>query len=107
MRFDDQGLRVVSGQRALKALGDPMLGHTSIDGRPYYVRQMKNMKASIISSARSAWRRKSILLDASRGGFVDSVAPWLAWCRQDTRRRLPMLASPSRSTTASLPPAGL
>jgi uncharacterized protein (DUF2252 family) len=47
LRVDDQGLRVVSGQRALQALGDPLLGHTSIDGRPYYVRQMKNMKASM------------------------------------------------------------
>jgi uncharacterized protein (DUF2252 family) len=46
-RGDDQGLRVVAGQRALQALGDPMLGHTSIDGRSYYVRQMKNMKASM------------------------------------------------------------
>ena len=41
------GLRVVAGQRALQALGDPMLGHATIDGRPYYVRQMKNMKASM------------------------------------------------------------
>jgi hypothetical protein len=24
-----------------------LLGHTSIDGRPFYVRQMKNMKASM------------------------------------------------------------
>jgi cytochrome c551/c552 len=24
-----------------------LLGHTTIDGRPYYVRQMKNMKASM------------------------------------------------------------
>ena len=47
MRADDQGLRVVMGQRALQALGDLLLGHTSIDGRPYYVRQMKNMKASM------------------------------------------------------------
>ncbi len=47
MRVDHQGLRVVAGQRALQALGDPMLGYTTIDGRPYYVRQMKNMKASM------------------------------------------------------------
>jgi uncharacterized protein (DUF2252 family) len=47
MLGDDQGLRVVAAQRALQALGDPLLGHTSIDGRPYYVRQMKNMKASM------------------------------------------------------------
>jgi uncharacterized protein (DUF2252 family) len=47
LRRDDQGLRVVAGQHALQALGDPLLGHTTIDGRPYYVRQMKNMKASM------------------------------------------------------------
>jgi hypothetical protein len=47
LRFDDQGLRIVSGQRALQALGDPLLGQTSIDGRSFYVRQMKNMKASM------------------------------------------------------------
>jgi uncharacterized protein (DUF2252 family) len=46
-RSDDHGFRVVSGQRAIQALGDPLLGHTSIDGRSYYVRQMKNMKASM------------------------------------------------------------
>jgi uncharacterized protein (DUF2252 family) len=41
------GLRVVVGQRALQASSDPMLGHTEIDGRPYLVRQMKNLKAAI------------------------------------------------------------
>lgn len=42
-----QGKRVVIGQRALQASSDMLLGWTSIDGRPFYVRQMKNMKASI------------------------------------------------------------
>lgn len=42
-----EGHRVVVGQRALQASSDIMLGVTSIDGRPYFVRQMKNMKASI------------------------------------------------------------
>jgi uncharacterized protein (DUF2252 family) len=42
-----QGMRVVSGQRALQASSDPMLGYTEIDGRDYMVRQMKNLKASI------------------------------------------------------------
>lgn len=43
----NDGLRVVIGQRALQASSDPMLGHTEIDGRPYLVRQMKNLKASV------------------------------------------------------------
>lgn len=42
-----QGQRVVMGQRALQAEGDVMLGPTHVDGRPFFVRQMKNMKASI------------------------------------------------------------
>jgi hypothetical protein len=40
-------MRVVMGQRALQAQGDVMLGPTHVDGRPFFVRQMKNMKASI------------------------------------------------------------
>ena len=47
MRDDHHGFRVVAAQRMLQSLGDPMLGHTTIDRRPYYVRQMKNMKASM------------------------------------------------------------
>jgi uncharacterized protein (DUF2252 family) len=47
MRNDHDGERVVAAQRILQSLGDPMLGRTTIDGRPYYVRQMKNMKASM------------------------------------------------------------
>jgi len=42
-----EGRRVVVAQRLLQALGDPLLGYTTIDGRPYFVRQMKNMKASM------------------------------------------------------------
>jgi uncharacterized protein (DUF2252 family) len=45
--FSHQGKRIVMGQRALQASSDVMLGWTEIDKRPYYVRQMKNMKASI------------------------------------------------------------
>ena len=45
--FRHNGRRVVVGQRALQASSDPMLGYTAIDGRHYYVRQMKNLKASI------------------------------------------------------------
>jgi hypothetical protein len=45
--FIHNGRRVVIGQRALQASSDPMLGYTSMDGRDYYVRQMKNLKALI------------------------------------------------------------
>ncbi len=45
--FENDGQRVVIGQRALQASSDVMLGWTEMDGRPYYVRQMKNLKASI------------------------------------------------------------
>jgi uncharacterized protein (DUF2252 family) len=45
--FLHNGKRVVLGQKGLQASNDPMLGYTDIDGRHYYVRQMKNLKASI------------------------------------------------------------
>ncbi len=35
------------GQRIIQATTDVLLGWTSIDDRPFYVRQMKNMKGSI------------------------------------------------------------
>lgn len=45
--FEHEGQRVVVGQRALQATSDVMLGWTEMDGRHYYVRQMKNLKASV------------------------------------------------------------
>jgi uncharacterized protein (DUF2252 family) len=45
--FAHQGKRVIAGQRALQASSDILLGWTSIDGRPFYVRQIKNMKGSL------------------------------------------------------------
>ncbi len=45
--FRHQGRRVVHGQRLLQASGDPLLGWTTMEGRPYYVRQMRNMKGGI------------------------------------------------------------
>lgn len=46
-KFSHEGQRVVIGQRALQASSDVMLGWTDIDDRPYYVRQMKNLKAAV------------------------------------------------------------
>jgi uncharacterized protein (DUF2252 family) len=45
--FSHDGKRVVTGQAALQASTDVMLGWTQIGRLPYYVRQMKNMKASV------------------------------------------------------------
>lgn len=42
-----EGERVIYGQRLLQAVGDPLLGWTTIDGRPFYVRQMKNLKGAL------------------------------------------------------------
>lgn len=42
-----QGERVAQGQHRLQTWTDPMLGWTTIDGAPFYVRQMADHKASI------------------------------------------------------------
>ncbi len=46
-QFEHNGHRVVAGQTALQAAHDPLLGYTEIDGRHYYVRQMKNLKGAL------------------------------------------------------------
>jgi hypothetical protein len=45
--FSHEGKRVVTCQRALQASSDLLLGWASIDKKPYYVRQMKNMKGGM------------------------------------------------------------
>ena len=45
--FGHEGRRVVAAQRTLQSSIDVLLGWTTVGGRPYYVRQMKNMKASV------------------------------------------------------------
>jgi uncharacterized protein (DUF2252 family) len=45
--YEHNGKRVVMGQTSLQASSDVMLGVTKIDNRDYFVRQMKNMKASV------------------------------------------------------------
>jgi uncharacterized protein (DUF2252 family) len=47
LRVNHEGRRVIGAQRILQSLGDPLLGYTTIDGRHYFVRQMKNLKASM------------------------------------------------------------
>jgi len=77
-----EGKRVVVGQRALQASSDIMLGTTTIDGRPYFVRQMKNMKASVPvewltgeSFNFYAWACGMLLARAhSRGGDAAAIA---------------------------------
>lgn len=44
---EHEGERVIYGQRLLQAAGDPLLGWTTISDRPFYVRQMRNMKGEI------------------------------------------------------------
>jgi uncharacterized protein (DUF2252 family) len=46
-KLSHQGCRIVVGQTELQATYDFLLGWTSVDGRPFYVRQLKNMKGSI------------------------------------------------------------
>jgi uncharacterized protein (DUF2252 family) len=46
-RYSNHGQRVVAGQRLTQAAGDIFLGWTAIGGRDYYVRQLRDMKASV------------------------------------------------------------
>ena len=51
--YRHNGRRVTIGETVLQADTDPLLGYTEMDGRHYYVRQMKNMKAALPMSVLS------------------------------------------------------
>jgi len=44
---EHQGKRVVTAQMGLQSSPDLLLGWTRVDGRPFYVRQMRNLKGSV------------------------------------------------------------
>ena len=45
--FDNEGLRVVVGQRMIQGSPDIFLGWGEIEGRDFYVRQLADMKGGI------------------------------------------------------------
>ena len=47
MPFDNQGRRVVVGQRMIQGSPDIFLGWGEVDGRHFYVRQLADMKGSM------------------------------------------------------------
>ncbi len=46
-QYSNQGQRVVAGQRAMQAASDILLGWSSDEGRDFYFRQLRDMKAVI------------------------------------------------------------
>ncbi|MFH9658268.1 DUF2252 domain-containing protein [Streptomyces sp. NPDC017248] len=49
-----EGRRVVLGQRRMQVVSDILLGWTTVDGRPYQVRQFRNRKGSVDPAALAA-----------------------------------------------------
>lgn len=47
IRFDDEGRRVVVGQRLIQGSPDIFLGWGNVEGRHFYVRQLSDMKGSV------------------------------------------------------------
>ncbi|GAA4796108.1 DUF2252 domain-containing protein [Streptomyces ziwulingensis] len=46
-----EGRRVVAGQKRMQVVSDSLLGWTTVDGRPYQVRQFRNRKGSVDAAA--------------------------------------------------------
>lgn len=92
-----EGERVIYGQRLLQGVGDPLLGWTTIAGRPFYVRQMKNMKGEIPVSCMTgqpllyfSWAYGALLARAhARTGDAAAIAGYCGKDRQaDLREAL-------------------
>lgn len=83
--FKNHGERVVAGAHSMQAASDLFLGWTSSDGRDYYVRQLRDKKASLNIDAISpkelidyASRCGAVLARAhARSGHPQSIAAYL------------------------------
>ncbi|WP_431782663.1 DUF2252 domain-containing protein [Streptomyces chumphonensis] len=51
---DHEGRRVVAGQRRMQVVSDILLGWTTVEGRPFQVRQFRNRKGSVDPAALTA-----------------------------------------------------
>ncbi|MGQ5577139.1 DUF2252 domain-containing protein [Streptomyces sp. ECR3.8] len=51
---EHEGRRVVEGQKRMQVVSDSLLGWTTVDGRPYQVRQFRNRKGSVDPTALAA-----------------------------------------------------
>jgi uncharacterized protein (DUF2252 family) len=51
---EHEGRRVVLGQKRMQVVSDSLLGWTSVDGRPFQVRQFRNRKGSVDPAALAA-----------------------------------------------------
>ncbi|MFD7630666.1 DUF2252 domain-containing protein [Streptomyces sp. NPDC059851] len=51
---EHEGRRVVAGQKRMQVVSDILLGWTTVEGRPYQVRQFRNRKGSVDPAALSA-----------------------------------------------------
>ncbi|MFJ8645347.1 DUF2252 domain-containing protein [Streptomyces sp. NPDC093546] len=51
---EHEGRRVVLGQKRMQVVSDSLLGWTTVDGRPYQVRQFRNRKGSVDPAALAA-----------------------------------------------------
>ncbi len=75
-RYEHSGRRVVEGQRAMQTMSDLFLGWTTgPDGRHYYVRQLKDMKASLTIESYGPRRMKR---------YAEACAWTLAQCHART-----------------------
>ncbi|MEU6309580.1 DUF2252 domain-containing protein [Streptomyces sp. NPDC047014] len=48
---EHEGMRVVAGQKRMQVVSDIMLGWTTVEGRPFQVRQFRNRKGSVDPAA--------------------------------------------------------
>lgn len=53
-RAEHHGQRVVLGQKRMQVVSDSLLGWTTVEGRPYQVRQFRNRKGSVDPAALAA-----------------------------------------------------
>jgi uncharacterized protein (DUF2252 family) len=71
--FENQGIRVVSGQRLIQGAPDILLGWATVDGYDFYARQLRDMKGGYEFNPES-WTREGFLGYCALCGWALALA---------------------------------
>jgi uncharacterized protein (DUF2252 family) len=73
-KFKNHGQRVVEGQKIMQSASDPFLGWVSLNGRDYYIRQLKDMKWGAASNKLPRYENASVYMRACGASLAKAHA---------------------------------
>jgi uncharacterized protein (DUF2252 family) len=73
-KFKNHGQRVVEGQKVMQSASDPFLGYITVNGRDYYIRQLKDMKWGVAINKVPKFENASVYMRACGASLAKAHA---------------------------------